>query len=141
MNTVLTGGCYCGAVKYRIEAAAEEIMMFKCHCRDCQRVSGSGYCPVVFVPAGRLTFTRGMVKRHTTSGDGGPHIRGFCADCGSRLTGGEGPNSTGIGVTASSLDDPTVFRASFENWTADTQPWDPLDRSLPQFSNNPPPQT
>ena len=33
--------------------------MFKCHCRDCQRLSGGGYSPVVFVPAARLRITHG----------------------------------------------------------------------------------
>lgn len=33
-----TGGCVCGAVRYG--CTAEPVMMFKCHCRDCQRVTG-----------------------------------------------------------------------------------------------------
>ena len=40
-----TGGCVCGAIRY--ECDAEPIMMFKCHCRDCQHVSGGGYAPVL----------------------------------------------------------------------------------------------
>ena len=136
MQLQLTGGCYCGAIRYRIDAPQDELVMFKCHCRDCQRLTGAPFCAVVFVPATRLNFTAGQVKHHTTEGEAGAHIRGFCADCGSRLTGGEGENSQGIGVTASSLDDPSVFRAQFENWVADAQPWDPLDPLIPHFQNN-----
>jgi hypothetical protein len=36
-----TGGCACGAVRY--ECAAEPFMALNCHCRDCQRASGSAY--------------------------------------------------------------------------------------------------
>lgn len=134
----LTGGCQCGAIRFECTATADEIQMFKCHCRDCQRVSGGGHCPVVFVPAHTFRVTRGEIRKHVTPGDVGPHIRGFCADCGSRLTGGEGEGSSGIGFTAASLDDPSIFRAQFEMWTEDAQPWDPPDPALPQFPKYPP---
>jgi hypothetical protein len=38
-----TGGCSCGAIRY--ESTAEPIMMFKCHCRDCQQTTGGGFAP------------------------------------------------------------------------------------------------
>jgi hypothetical protein len=135
MNTksTYTGGCYCGAIRYEFTADREELMMFKCHCRDCQRLSGGPYTPVVYIPAtaGRLAIVCGQVKRHLTVGEKGPHQRGFCADCGSRLTGGE--SSHGIAVTASSLDDPSLFQPTAETWLCDAQPWDPPLPGLPRF--------
>ncbi len=41
MKIPFTGGCVCGAIRY--ECSAEPIMMFKCHCRDCQHVTGGGF--------------------------------------------------------------------------------------------------
>ena len=43
MNTKIpfTGGCVCDAVSYEI--TAEPIMMLKCHCRDCQQITGGGF--------------------------------------------------------------------------------------------------
>ena len=127
IQTPFTGGCQCGAVRYACDARPVEILMFRCHCRDCQRLSGGGHCPVVFVPANRLRITRGEIRRHQTPGMAGPHIRGFCPQCGSRVTGGEGEGSPGIGVTAASLDDPGGFTPQMEIWISDAQPWDPLD--------------
>ncbi|PYK62656.1 MAG: aldehyde-activating protein, partial [Verrucomicrobia bacterium] len=49
MPTKFTGGCTCGAIRY--ECTAEPIVMFNCHCRDCQRGSGGPYTGVVYVPA------------------------------------------------------------------------------------------
>lgn len=83
-----TGGCVCGAVRYEVSAAP--VMMFKCHCRDCQHVTGGAFLPGLLVPAAAFRLTKGVLKYHfTPSLAGDQHQRGFCADCGSRLTGGE----------------------------------------------------
>src|SRR5438093_2857473 len=88
MKIPFTGGCSCGAIRY--ECTAEPIMMFKCHCRDCQHVTGSGFAPAVLVPAEAFRITRGQLRYHfTSSAAGGKHKRGFCPECGSRVTGGE----------------------------------------------------
>lgn len=133
-KTLFAGSCQCRAVRYEFIAAPDELVMFKCHCRDCQRLSGGAYTPVVYIPAsaGRFTVVRGQIKHHFTSGEiSGQHKRGFCAECGSRLTGGE--SADGIAVTATSLDDPSVFRPSAETWLCDAQPWEPLLPGLPRF--------
>ena len=131
MKITLTGGCVCGGVRYEGAAESAELVMFRCHCRDCQHITGGPYAPVVFMPRTAFKLTRGAIKHHVTpSAMGGEHKRGFCADCGSRLTGGEGMDSGGIGVTASSLDDPTLFRPQFDIWVHDAQPWDLLDPTV-----------
>ncbi len=135
----LIGGCECGAVRYECDAAPSEIFMFRCHCRTCQRLSGGPYAAVLFVPARSFRVTRGAIRRHPTEGEQGPHIRGFCAACGTRLTGGEGPGENlHIGFTATSLDEPGVFHAQCDLWTCDAQPWDPLDPAVPHFEKSPP---
>ena len=83
-----TGGCVCGAVRY--ECTAEPIMTFKCHCRDCQQVTGGGHVAGLLVPAPAFRLANGQLRYHfTPSLAGGKHKRGFCAECGSRITGGE----------------------------------------------------
>jgi hypothetical protein len=52
MPAKVTGGCACGAIRY--EVTADPIVMFNCHCRDCQKATGSGYTPVFYVPANAL---------------------------------------------------------------------------------------
>lgn len=140
-KTSFTGGCYCGAVRYECTARPDQIEMFKCHCRDCQRLSGGAYMPVVFVPSSTFRFTQGTpAYHHTDSDQTGPHShqRSFCPQCGSRLTGGESAGSSQIGMTASSLDDPSTFKPAVEFWVSDAQPWDPLDPSTSKFAKLPP---
>jgi hypothetical protein len=63
-------------------------MMFKCHCRDCQQGAGGGFVAVLLVPASAFRLTKGQLRYHFTPNmAGGKHKRGFCAECGSRITG------------------------------------------------------
>ncbi len=66
------------------------------------------------------------------------HKRGFCPECGSRVTGGEGPGAQGIGMTAGSLDDPSWFKPAVDMWVLDAQPWDLMDPAGPKFEKLPP---
>src|SRR5688572_18917565 len=50
MKTPFAGGCYCGAVRYECSAREDQIQMFRCHCRDCQHITGGPFVPVVIVP-------------------------------------------------------------------------------------------
>ena len=59
-----TGGCSCGAIRY--ECTAEPIMMFKCHCRDCQQGTGSGFAPGMLLPRAAFRLTRGQLRYHFT---------------------------------------------------------------------------
>jgi len=144
MNTKIafTGGCVCGAVRYEI--TAEPIMMLKCHCRDCQQITGGGFAAAVLVPAVSFRLTRGQLRYHfTPSIRRGKHKRGFCPECGSRLTGAEfeGNDSQFVGVLASSLDDPSWFQPQMDVFVSDAQPWDQMDPAIPKFDEYPPSST
>lgn len=132
MKLPMTGGCVCGAVRY--ECHAEPLLMVKCHCRDCQRVTGGPYVPAVVFPFAAFRITAGELQHFATSSErGGHNLRGFCAKCGSRLTGAEDAQRGIIAVVASSLDDPSIFVPKFEMFVEDAQPWDLMDASTKKF--------
>src|ERR1700716_1235257 len=119
MATTFTGGCACGAIRY--ECSAEPITMFDCHCRDCQRTTGSAFSPVVYVPAKAFKITKGSPRYYSTSSEMvGQNKRGFCSDCGPRLFGGA--SESGQGILAASLDDPSLFEPRVHIFTSDAQP-------------------
>jgi len=93
-----TGGCQCGAVRFRVEGALGDASV--CHCRMCQKASGNFYLPLVSVRGAKLAWTRGEPKRFRSSNHG---YRGFCADCGTPLT-YEAPD--GVALTIATFDDP-----------------------------------
>jgi hypothetical protein len=135
--TRFIGGCLCGAVRY--ECTAEPIAMLKCHCRDCQQATGGPYAAAILFPAKALKITKGKLRYHLQPRPkGGQHKRGFCADCGSRITGGESdkPSDT-IGILAGSLDDPSLFQPTMDIFTEDAQPWDSMSSSTKKYKQYP----
>ncbi len=135
MPNSFTGGCVCGEIRY--ECTSRPLAMLNCHCRDCQQLSGGPYTPVVYVPRKAFRVTQGTLQHYLTPSESSGHNkRGFCPTCGSRITGAE--SERGIGITASSLDDPSWFKPKFDLWVADAQPWDTLDANLPKFDRYPP---
>ena len=110
-------------------------MMIKCHCRDCQHITGGPYAPAVIFPAEAFKLTKGELRYHfTASLAGGKHKRGFCPECGCRMTGGESEKgSPFVGVLAGSLDDPSWFQESVDMFVSDVEPWDRLSSDTPKF--------
>ena len=78
----LEGGCQCGAVRYRVHAAAHEI--YHCHCSMCRKLHGALFVTWAVVPRGRLEVTRGEGALATFESSPGVRRR-FCRDCGCHL--------------------------------------------------------
>ena len=135
MATKFTGGCLCGKVRY--ECTADPIFMGNCHCRDCQRASGTGYEAAVGVPAPALQIT-GAVKYHDIKADSGSTVsRGFCPECGSRLFGKTSGMPQLAIFLAGSLDDPKQFQPGMDVYVSSAQPWDHMNPALPKFPKMP----
>ena len=119
----------------------EPIMMFKCHCRDCRSVTGGGFVAGLLVPAAAFRLTKSQLRYHFTPRlAGGRHKRGFCPECGSRLTSGESDAQPPgfVGIRAGSLDDPAWFQPTMEFFTGEAQPWDQMDPNLLKYEQCPP---
>jgi hypothetical protein len=135
MSTVFSGGCACGAVRY--ECTMEPLVSWTCHCRDCQRASGSAYCPVIYLPQTALTIT-GESKYYEAQAASGRRIsRGFCPECGSPVFVKPAVWPDTIGVWAGSLDDPSWYRPQAAIWVASAQPWDVQSPTSRQFRQGP----
>jgi len=129
------GGCSCGAVRY--EASGEPLFALHCHCRDCQRASGTGHVPVMRMPKSRFKVT-GKTKSYAVIGSGRLRaIRHFCAVCGSLLFGTPEAAPQAVTIYVGSLDDMSVFKPEFVQFTRDPPPWDRIATPLPEFDTAP----
>lgn len=93
-DLVHTGGCQCGAVRFRVEGTLGDASV--CHCRMCQKAAGNFYLPLVSVRSAKLTWTRDKPKRFQSSN---AVYRGFCGDCGTPLT-YEAPDGVALAIAA-----------------------------------------
>jgi hypothetical protein len=77
-ESVWTGGCQCGAVRFSVTRLGRASL---CHCRMCQKATGG--IGGLLVTAHAMGWTRGAPKYFQSSNK---VRRGFCADCGTPLT-------------------------------------------------------
>ena len=136
MSDSFRGGCACGAIQY--ECTAEPVFSFNCHCRACQRFTGSAFISGIAVPAAAFKLTRGEPRYYTTRGDSGGEIsRGFCANCGSPVVGRPRRMPDLIAIPAASLDDPSWHKPAVDVFVSSAQPWDYMNPDLPKFPQGP----
>ena len=121
MAELRTGGCLCGAIRY--ESSGEPVFALQCHCRDCQRQSGSAFVAAVRVPSAEFRITKGAPKRYVAKSDSGNEItRAFCADCGSPLYVQVSTRLDLVGIRVASFDDPGWFRPEADIFVKSAQP-------------------
>jgi hypothetical protein len=116
-QTGLTGGCQCGAVRYRLARAPSRANV--CHCRMCQKASGAPFMAFSGVRLADFDVTRGAIATYRSSDVA---ERGFCAQCGTPLT-YRRLGADRISFTLGSLDEPGEV-APTEQICVDTRlPW------------------
>jgi hypothetical protein len=104
IETTVTGGCQCGAVRYRATAMLDNAHI--CHCRMCQKAVGNLFAALVAAPRDALILTRGTPATFRSS----EHVdRGFCPVCGTPLF-YDFVKGSRVNLTIGSLDDPSLFQ-------------------------------
>jgi len=136
MKTLLSGSCLCGAVQY--STSSTPAYSGNCHCRDCQKATGSAFAANLMVPETEVEIS-GAVRYHETRADSGRWVdRGFCPVCGSHLFGKLEIMPGMLFIRAGTLDDPASYKPALDFFTASAAPWDPMDPALPKFPRSPP---
>jgi hypothetical protein len=127
----LTGGCNCGAVRF--EVTAPLLLASYCHCRRCQRRSGSA-CSANAHPAPD-TFrivSGGDRLRVWSPNEGGE--KWFCGDCGSAVFGRNVGHADPIGIRMGAFDSDPGIRPSVRQFVLYVAPWEPIPNDgLPRF--------
>jgi hypothetical protein len=129
----LTGGCLCGAVRYR--TGLPTLPATICHCRSCRLAAGANAVGLYTVEKPTVAFTRGSPVEYRSS----PKVlRGFCGSCGTALTYWEADWPTEFSLTIASLDDPGLVVPADHTWMAHAVPWDSPTDPLPQYQTDRP---
>jgi len=135
MSETIEGGCLCGAVRYVARSAP--FFSGNCHCRDCQKSSGSGFVPAMMFARDTVTIEGEPTYFRVTADSGLTNDRGFCPRCGSQLFTKLEMLPHALGVHAGTLDRPDHFRPTLEFHLASKAPWSSIDSTLPHKPRGP----
>jgi hypothetical protein len=119
----LTGGCPCGAVRYEI--GAFPLLVYACHCTDCQRESGSAFALNMPVAAGSFRIVQGAPRAwRPVRPSGEATASWFCGDCAGRIYGARPSRPERANVRAGTLDDTSWLVPVAHIFTRSAQPWE-----------------
>ena len=109
------GGCLCGANRYA--ANAEPVRVTFCHCRFCQRATGSAYLVEPIFDRNSLNIQMGSPTKyeHRSEGSGKMVTINFCTKCGTNLFLEFERFPDVVGVYGGTFDDPNWFERTPEN--------------------------
>ena len=130
---MLEGGCECGQIRYRLATAP--IFVNCCHCRQCQRLSGSAFAVNAMIEADRVALigdadaASGLERRH-----GAIH----CSACNTLLWAFHPMFGESIlFVRAGTLDESELLPPDAHFFTRSRHPWINLPEGVPCFETLP----
>ncbi len=136
----ISGSCLCGAVRY--ETASEPVLMGVCHCKHCQKQSGSAFSMLVAFPKGTLVLSGERLAEFRDVGDSHqPVLRKFCPKCGSPVISEVAVLPMWDFIKAGTLDDTSWFKPQFHMFCEHALTWAVPDDGAPRIPRNPPPST
>jgi len=105
-----------------------------CHCKRCQRRTGSAFSVTALTAPGSMRLTAGEeVIRSWDPSDGG-WVKSFCAVCGSQVSTTSAERPELVAVRMGALDEDPGIRPGAHQFTDYAAPWEPLpDDGLPRF--------
>jgi hypothetical protein len=114
-----TGGCLCGAVRFRAEGPPKWTIW--CHCQSCRKHSGAPAAAFAAFDEARVEVTKGVITKFASSPG---MLRGFCSTCGSTLTCQGGPSPPDeLHFHLGAFDEPGKLPPMGEYFVEERLPW------------------
>jgi hypothetical protein len=131
----LTGGCLCGGVRY--EVSEPPVSASYCHCKRCQRRTGTAASVQARLAPGSLHVTQGAeLVREFDPLDGWPKC--FCSACGGALWSRHPTDEGVVSVRLGTFDEDPGIRPEYRQFVAYAAPWEPIpDDGLLRYEERP----
>lgn len=126
----LHGGCLCGAIRYRLDAAP--LLVYICHCHDCQVRSGSAFSLSILVRTSDLSVSGSVNALRRTSPKGREIEDNACPGCGTFISGHARASPDYTSLRAGTLDDASWATPVAQTWVSSALPWAVIP-GIPQF--------
>lgn len=132
MAEELTGGCSCGAVRYRLTSGP--MFVHCCHCKDCQRQTGSAFVLNALIEADRVEMLSGAPEPVSMPTDSGrPHDIHRCPKCKIAVWSTYGGRPQIRFVRVGTLDQPSALPPDVHIYTRSKLPWVKLPEGVSAF--------
>jgi hypothetical protein len=116
-----SGSCLCGEVNFEIDGDFESFYL--CHCKYCQKDTGSAHASNLFSSVAKLVWLSGQDKIKTYELPSTKHIKSFCSNCGSALPSLQ-MNSKLLVVPAGSLNQDILIKPNAHIFTSSRANWE-----------------
>lgn len=131
----INGSCLCGDIKY--SASTNPLFMVNCHCKSCQKTSGSMFSAIVGIPEPTLKLEGNTLNSYSSLGDSGKPIhRNFCSNCGTLIFAKCENTPEVVYLRAGTIDSDFCFDPTVNVYWRDHKNWLPDD--IPCFETMPP---
>ena len=125
------GGCACGAVRYRMKSAP--LFVHCCHCRDCQRQTGTAFVINALIEADRIDARSEPQPIGVPTDSGLPHRIFRCPQCETAMWSEYGGLEKLRFVRAGTLDEPSAVSPDVHIYVRSKLPWVTLPPGVPAF--------
>ncbi|MBV8648679.1 GFA family protein [Paludibacterium sp.] len=130
MRSKYAGQCLCGGIHYSVDV--DPVFAGNCHCKDCQRTSGSAFVPAMVFPEKDVVISGEAKYFASTADSGNTHSRGFCPHCGSQLFAKFSHLPGLLGIKAGTLNDSARYVPMLDFHVASAATWDVMNPELPK---------
>ena len=131
----MAGGCLCGQVRY--SANADPVYVLVCHCKNCQRQTGTAFSVLVGIPNTAMSI-QGQLKTFHDTGDSGLRLeRNFCPECGSPIFTDVAAMPGVAFIKAGTLDDTSWLDPKMHIYCDSKEQWTPMPVGVQEFAKMP----
>jgi hypothetical protein len=124
VSFLLTGRCGCGAVRFEVTSPLHSASY--CHCKRCQRRTGTAASANGRAEPGSFRIVGGEDRLRAWKPEGGWE-KWFCGECGSALFSRDPEDPLQVGLRLGTFDDDPGIRPSSHQFVAYAAPWEPIN--------------
>ncbi|HWU44448.1 MAG TPA: GFA family protein [Bdellovibrio sp.] len=134
MKNTFSGSCLCQSVKFQIDGRFDSFYL--CHCKYCQKDTGSAHAANLFSTNAQLTWIVGKDKVKTYNLPSTRHTKSFCKECGAAVP-TESKDPAFLTIPAGSLDTEIDMKPQAHIFCSSKASWEKDLESVSKFEKFP----
>ncbi len=136
MTELLSGGCLCGAVRYKLKPGFR-MKPYACHCTDCQRRTGSAFSSHMLVMLADIELTGETDVGEFVQPSGVRSRIVGCAKCRARIYATNDKRPDMASLRWGTLDNAHQMNPEAHLWVKSKQPWITIPDDVPALETQP----